>query len=173
MVFRTLSASRKVQELSMTGVQLEAFTLTPCLRDEIRPPLLAALAVGSLLAEVELTPKPALVDRRGSGAHADLTLGRMYRSASSLRPMFAAITKIADGQVPSQSLREQLAVVGRKGEQMMLVATDGSNAHRGAIWSVGLLVASVAMCRACSSPRAIAAQAGELARFSDRHAPAN
>lgn len=157
----------------MTSTQLDALTLTPCPGEENRPALLAALAVGALLAEVELTPKPALVDLRGSGAHADLTWGRMYRSASSLRPMFAAIARIADGQVPSQSLREQLAMIGRKGEQMMLVATDGFNAHRGAIWSVGLLVAGVAMCRACTSPREIAARAGELARFSDRNAPAN
>jgi triphosphoribosyl-dephospho-CoA synthase len=156
----------------MTGMQVDAFTLF-CPREEILPPLLAELAVEALLAELELTPKPALVDRRGSGAHSDLTLSRMYRSAYSLRPMFAAIAKIAHGQVPSQSLREQLAVVGRRGEQMMLVATDGSNTHRGAIWSIGLLVAGVAMSGSYTSSRKIAAQAGELAEFSDRHAPAN
>ena len=146
----------------MTGMQVDAFTLF-CPREEILPPLLAELAVEALLAELELTPKPALVDRRGSGAHSDLTLSRMYRSAYSLRPMFAAIAKIAHGQVPSQSLREQLAVVGRRGEQMMLVATDGSNTHRGAIWSIGLLVAGVAMSGSYTSSRKIAAQAAATA----------
>lgn len=36
--------------------------------------LLADMAVEALIDEVNLTPKPALVDRRGSGAHDDLTL---------------------------------------------------------------------------------------------------
>ncbi len=34
---------------------------------------LARLARQSLIAEAELTPKPGLVDRRGSGAHRDLS----------------------------------------------------------------------------------------------------
>lgn len=50
--------------------------------------LLADMAVKALIDEVNLTPKPALVDRRGSGAHDDLTLELMERSAKSLGPMF-------------------------------------------------------------------------------------
>ncbi|MCR3847578.1 triphosphoribosyl-dephospho-CoA synthase, partial [Pseudomonas aeruginosa] len=38
---------------------------------------LADLAVDALIDEAELSPKPALVDRRGNGAHADLHLGLM------------------------------------------------------------------------------------------------
>jgi triphosphoribosyl-dephospho-CoA synthase len=41
--------------------------------------LLAAVAVQALIEEAQLTPKPALVDRRGSGAHRDLDLSRMLR----------------------------------------------------------------------------------------------
>lgn len=40
------------------------------------------------LIEVNLTPKPGLVDRRGSGAHQDLSLALMERSARSLTPTF-------------------------------------------------------------------------------------
>ncbi|MGA7778000.1 MAG: triphosphoribosyl-dephospho-CoA synthase, partial [Paraburkholderia sp.] len=47
---------------------------------------LARLAVTALIEEVQLTPKPALVDRRGSGAHRDLDLDIMLRSAHSLEP---------------------------------------------------------------------------------------
>lgn len=43
--------------------------------------LLADMAVEALIDEVNLTPKPALVDRRGSGAHNDLNLDLMERSA--------------------------------------------------------------------------------------------
>ncbi len=50
--------------------------------------LLADMAVEALIDEVNLTPKPALVDRRGSGAHDDLTLELMESSAKSLGSMF-------------------------------------------------------------------------------------
>ncbi|WP_259295217.1 triphosphoribosyl-dephospho-CoA synthase [Paraburkholderia sp. DHOC27] len=106
---------------------------------------LARLAVTALMDEVQLTPKPALVDRRGSGAHRDLDLDLMLRSAHSLEPTFAALARAARHRVPSATLRAELAQIGRAGELAMMQATGGSNAHRGAIWIVGLLVAGAAM----------------------------
>src|SRR5271169_4842093 len=94
---------------------------------------LSTAAVSSLLLEAELTPKPALVDRRGNGAHHDLDLTRLRRSAQSLQDGFAAIARAADGEEPSLRLREELGRIGHDMERGMLVATDGSNAHRGAI----------------------------------------
>lgn len=35
-------------------------------------------------------------------------------------------------------------MIGRLGDQAMLRATGGINTHRGALWSLGLLVAAVA-----------------------------
>jgi hypothetical protein len=43
---------------------------------------LSIAAVSVLLEEAELTPKPALVDRRGNGAH-HLDLAKIRRSARS------------------------------------------------------------------------------------------
>ena len=43
---------------------------------------LARLAVRALLEEAELKPKPALVDKRGPGAHTDLSLTLMRRSST-------------------------------------------------------------------------------------------
>ena len=107
---------------------------------------LARHAVAALCEEAQLTPKPALVDRRGSGAHRDLDLGIMLRSAHSLEPTFAALARAARRRAePSALLRTELAQIGRAGEQDMLRATGGSNAHRGAIWIIGLLTASAAM----------------------------
>lgn len=134
-------------------------------------PRLADHAVAALVGEALLTPKPALVDRRGSGAHADLDLGAMLRSAASLRGTFDAIAARAAGERPGPTLREDLAAIGRDGERTMLAATGGSNAHRGAIWSVGLLVAGAAMDPARPAPREIAARAAALARQPDRLAP--
>ncbi|MGI9075527.1 MAG: triphosphoribosyl-dephospho-CoA synthase [Bryobacteraceae bacterium] len=128
----------------------------------------AQIATSALWAEATLTPKPALVDRRGPGAHSDLTLRLMHRSAHSLNPTFQAIAEASWGKRPSQALREDLAEIGRTGECRMLAATDGINTHRGAIWVLGLLVAGAAMDAFCGSVDSIAKLASELARFPDR-----
>ena len=135
------------------------------------PSIIADKAVTALIDEASLTPKPALVDGRGSGAHRDLDLDTMLRSARSLRPTFLALARAAIGEKPSQWLREQLARIGREGEVAMLRATGGSNAHRGAIWIVGLLCAAAAM-SPLSAPFVLCAQAAAIARFDDRFAPA-
>ena len=133
---------------------------------------LADFAVTALIDEAYLTPKPALVDRRGCGAHADLDLPKLLRSANALRGTFVAMAEVAFGQEPSQSLRETLAVIGREGERAMLAATGGSNAHRGAIWVLGLLTAGVATADADRTADGIAARAAQVARHPDRFAPA-
>jgi len=132
---------------------------------------LSTSAVAALIEEAELTPKPALVDRRGNGAHHDLDLERLRLSAGALRDGFAAIARAASGAEPSLRLREQLGRIGREMERRMLAATDGSNAHRGAIWTLGLLVAAAAQRRSESHPASIAATAAALARLPDRFAP--
>ena len=133
--------------------------------------LLANRAVDVLIAEAMLTPKPALVDRRGSGAHRDLDLARLLRSARSLHGAFQQMAAFAAGREPTQALRERLARIGRAGERDMFAATGGSNAHRGAIWIIGLLVAARAMRGAGATPGDVAAQAGRIASFADRYAP--
>ncbi|HEY1609702.1 MAG TPA: triphosphoribosyl-dephospho-CoA synthase [Paraburkholderia sp.] len=107
--------------------------------------LLARFARDALIEEARLTPKPALVDARGSGAHRDLDLATMLRSAHTLEPTFAALARAAYGAQPGVALRTELARIGRVGEAAMLRATQGSNTHRGAIWIVGLLVAAAAI----------------------------
>ncbi len=56
---------------------------------------LADFAVEALIDEADLSPKPALVDRRGNGAHSDLHLGLMHASALSLWPMFKEMAEAA------------------------------------------------------------------------------
>ena len=56
---------------------------------------LADLAVDALIDEADLSPKPGLVDRRGSGAHTDLHLGLMHASALALWPSFKAMAEAA------------------------------------------------------------------------------
>ena len=128
---------------------------------------LGAYAVQALLDEADLTPKPALVDGRSNGAHADLTLGLMHRSARALFPCFEAIAAASKGMVPGQRLRERLGAIGRAGETRMFAATGGVNSHKGAIWSLGLLVAGAAICFDRIDLFTIADTAGSIARYCD------
>src|SRR5271155_5346029 len=127
---------------------------------EIRPTALelSTAAVSALLEEAELTPKPALVDRRGNGAHHDLDLARLRCSAMALQDGFAAMALAASRETPLR-LRETIGRIGRDMERRMLAATDGSNAHRGAIWALGLLVTAAAQHRSERNAARIAAAA--------------
>jgi len=100
---------------------------------------LASLAVKALVEQAELTPKPALADGRGSGAQADLSLGLLRRSAQHLAPFFELMALTSLEQIPTQTLRGELGTIGRWAEHSAL------GCHRGAIWSLGLLVSAAAM----------------------------
>jgi len=128
---------------------------------------LADLAVDALIDEADLSPKPALVDRRGNGAHTDLHLGLMHASALALWPAFKEMAEAAlhIGEV-GLPLREAIGRIGREGEQAMLATTNGVNTHRGAIWALGLLVTAAAL-----QPKCIALCAARLALLDDRYAP--
>jgi triphosphoribosyl-dephospho-CoA synthase len=132
--------------------------------------VVAELAVRSLVEEAELTPKPALVDRRGSGAHDDMDLEMLRLSAYALHPTFGALTDRAHYRAPSRRLREDLAAIGRRGEGTMFAVTGGVNTHRGAIWTLGLLAAAATMAPG-TPPAGIAAIAGRVAAFPDQYAP--
>jgi triphosphoribosyl-dephospho-CoA synthase len=133
---------------------------------------LARLARQALIAEAELTPKPGLVDRRGVGAHTDLSLDIMRRSAVAIEPYFCRMAILSKGARPSQSMREQLALIGRHAEHAMLEATCGSNSHKGAIWALGLLVSAAAMYDEDGArATAVAVKAKDIASFEDRAMP--
>jgi triphosphoribosyl-dephospho-CoA synthase len=105
---------------------------------------IADLAVAALRAEADLTPKPGLVDRRGSGAHSDMNLAMLHDSAGSLRGAFTECALAATQSGSWRDLRVRLGMIGRAGEQAMLEATSGVNTHRGALWALGLLSAAAA-----------------------------
>ena len=133
---------------------------------------LADMAVDALIDEADLSPKPALVDRRGNGAHTDLHLGLMHASALSLWPAFKEMAEAAIefGEV-GLPLREAIGQIGRDGEQEMLAATHDVNTHRGAIWALGLLVTGAALEPQSSGASAVALRAARLALLDDRYAP--
>ncbi|MFC3607996.1 triphosphoribosyl-dephospho-CoA synthase [Stutzerimonas tarimensis] len=145
------------------------------LEQQPRPELadaLADLAVAALIDEAELSPKPALVDRRGNGAHSDLSLELMRVSAWSLWPAFRAMAVAGETHGKAdQPLREAIGQAGRDGEAGMMAVTAGVNTHRGAIWALGLLTTAAALAPEANSAELAGVAAG-LARLPDRLAPA-
>lgn len=154
------------------NVAFDAFDATP--NSASLAERLADLAVDALIDEADLSPKPALVDRRSSGAHTDLHLGLMHASALSLWPAFKqmADAAIAVSEI-NPALRETIGRLGREGEAAMMRTTSGVNTHRGAIWALGLLVTAAALNPDDLSPERLCQRAGRLALIEDRHQTAS
>lgn len=139
---------------------------------------LSRFAVEALEEEVQLTPKPGLVDRAHHGTHHDLSLELMEISARALKECFYEMSLASYGQQPSLQLRERLAAIGRYGEEQMLLATRQVNTHKGAIWALGLLTAAVTVILARQQGEVlredmlreqILRTAGAIASFNDRY----
>ncbi len=96
--------------------------------------LAAALEAG-LLAELELTPKPGLVDRADAGSHPDLSYGLMARSVALVG---AYLREVAASLGRGEPLAAQVAL-GQAAEDRMLAAL-GANTHRGAVFLGGLVL---------------------------------
>ena len=133
---------------------------------------LARMAVDALVDEAMLTPKPGLVDMRGSGAHTDLSWMLMCRSACALQPAFQAMAEAGASIDDMALLRRRIGAIGREGEAAMMAATGGVNTHRGAIWALGLLVTAASACGDGADADIIASSAGALASIDDPGAPA-
>lgn len=147
-----------MKQLSQTHAEVQARKLANSARD-------------SLIDEARLSPKPGLVDSRGNGAHHDLTLALMERSAHSLTPTFLQLAQHSWQRPTDISLRETVGRLGREGEAQMMTATGGVNTHRGAIWALGLLVSAAAMRGAQATPRQVTDAAAQLASLPDAAAP--
>ena len=117
------------------GVDIHVRTLATTLADA---------ATDALRAEVDLTPKPGLVDARGSGSHHDMSHALMRASADALHLGFHDAAVAATREHDLVRLRAELGLLGRESEARMLLATGGVNTHRGAIWCLGLLVSAAA-----------------------------
>ena len=106
--------------------------------------VLAGAASDALRAEVDLTPKPGLVDRRGRGAHRDMDRSLMHASVDALEVGFHDMAAASLEQHEPAMLRAELGLLGRESEARMMLASGGVNTHRGAIWCLGLIVSAAA-----------------------------
>ena len=106
---------------------------------------LAKTLTDSLELEVNLTPKPGLVDRDSSGAHADMDLDTFLTSIGAISPYLVdAIELTFQVDLPPRELFAEIRVIGQKAEKAMFEATGGVNTHKGAIFTHFLLGSAVA-----------------------------
>lgn len=150
---------------------MKALPLTQPVDAEAQAVYLSSHAVAALIDEARLSPKPGLVDSRGPGAHQDLSLTLMERSAHSLRPTFYRLALHSWLRPADVALRQEIGRLGRLGEQQMMSATGGVNTHRGAIWALGLLVSACAMLGGRGTVAAIVDHAARLAALPDPAQP--
>ncbi len=147
---------------------------------------LADALVRGARAELDLTPKPGLVDRRDQGSHPDLSYRLMRRSVELLAdyhrdllgileragwtaargPSSGATSDVAPG--PDRALDEatwrSCLAAGRAAEARMFEAV-GANAHRGYIFLSGLVLLAAAEVAATDADRLRPAIARLAARF--------
>jgi triphosphoribosyl-dephospho-CoA synthetase len=99
---------------------------------------LADCLTAGLRVELDLTPKPGLVDRRDSGSHPDLTHGIMDRSITLLDGYLTEYAAALEAGAGAAGLRR----LGMAAEARMS-AHFGTNTHRGAIFLGGVLLAGL------------------------------
>lgn len=100
-----------------------------------------ALAEEALWQELDLTPKPGLVDKYNNGAHRDMDHALFVRSIAAITPWFTRFAELGDKHA-HRPAGEQLRMIRPMGiacEQEMYAATGGVNTHKGGIFALGLL----------------------------------
>lgn len=136
------SRAHSVQELEMRTREMLERRLADFLGES---------AMGMLMAEVNITPKPGLVDANNSGANTDMNRETFLRSALALRPFFIRMAELSIAYAEKQddaafeAYVGELKKLGVEAEKAMLKATGGVNTHRGAVYSLGLLVSAAAL----------------------------
>lgn len=104
----------------------------------------ANLAVQSLQEELDLTPKPGLVDRDNAGAHQDMDYSTFQASISALKPFFYEYLQIGYQyhHLAPSAIFSKLRSKGLEAEYAMFQATKGINTHKGINFLMAVLLGS-------------------------------
>ncbi len=130
---KIVSASRIRAEIARMNLA-DALDMVP---PTTVPYIIGQAAVTAMRMELDLTPKPGLIDIRNSGAHKDMNYGTMVSSIGALRPYFMKLAKLGySGALPTP---EEVIALGLEAENAMFKATKGVNTHKGALFSLGLM----------------------------------
>jgi triphosphoribosyl-dephospho-CoA synthase len=114
-------------------------TIEPAIVETIR-----TFALQSLLFEAKLAPKPGLVDPFSNGAHQDMTYTTFLDSSYALAPYFSDYFLLGlQHQGTPTELFQKVRIHGQAAEQAMLTKTQGINTHKGANFSLALILSSL------------------------------
>lgn len=105
---------------------------------------LADAAVKALLYEVNVHPKPGLVDPVDNSTHLDMNVFTFIDSAVSLHPYLEEFAQAGidfDGD-DLRDLFKSIRPIGIKAEEAMFESTNNINTHKGAIFSLGIILAA-------------------------------
>ena len=111
---------------------------------------LAGALMHGARAELDLTPKPGLVDRLDSGSHPDLTYGQMRRSIDLLEVYYRELIEALECAPFAGEVRRldestwQLCLAAGRAAEARMFDEIGANAHRGYIFLSGLVLLSAA-----------------------------
>jgi triphosphoribosyl-dephospho-CoA synthase len=116
--------------------------------------VLASSLVAGTRIELELTPKPGLVDRIDCGSHPDLSFDSMCRSIDLLPAYFEDLLNLPDPPDLSACVE-----AGIRAERRM-IETIGTNAHKGYIFLAGLVLLAA---RTGAGPEDLRRQVAQMA----------
>lgn len=99
----------------------------------------------AMKTEVELTPKPGLVDRANSGAHRDMDIHTFYASIQAIKPFVVQFVQTAQMYADEDAKQsfKRLREVGIACEEAMFEATKGVNTHKGMIFCLAVLCGAI------------------------------
>lgn len=99
----------------------------------------------AMLAEVNLTPKPGLVDKLNTGAHNDMALTDFHLSALAIAQHFPAFLHAGaeHKDLAIEQVLRRIRPIGIRCEKAMFQATHGVNPHKGSIFSLGLILTAI------------------------------
>ncbi len=117
--------------------------------------VLASTLTAGARTELELTPKPGLVDRLDCGSHPDLSFDAMSRSIDLLPAYFEDLLDHADPPDLSSCVE-----AGRRAERRMIDAV-GTNTHKGYIFLAGLVLLAARTCAGPEDLRRLVAETAE------------
>jgi triphosphoribosyl-dephospho-CoA synthetase len=108
--------------------------------------MLGAFATLASAWEVQVGPKPGLVDRFGSGAHRDMDYLTFLISTCALSPYWPLQARVGlDGTSPENAMG-RLRETGLEMERAMVGVTGGVNTHKGLIFALSLLLFGAGYC---------------------------
>lgn len=99
----------------------------------------------AMLKEICLNPKPGLVDPYDQGAHKDMNFLTFINSITAISPfldLFYDFGRSYTGEFPNLFL-QPLKKIGMECETAMFHATKGVNTHKGAIFSLSLILSTI------------------------------